>query len=110
MEAGAIVPRAYILSRDAQPGLVQTALAAFSITPLSCVIISNPMDYALAHEFGGLVLKMCDEFESIDFALSSFEETQMPSLIIGSRAGITAIYGDGRVEDLPWQAVDSMPN
>lgn len=107
---GVSVPRAYLLSRCASPGLVQTALAAFSITPLSCVIISDTKDHPLAMEFGELIVKTHNETESIDFALGSFEETQMPSLVISSRSGITAIHDDGRVEDLPWQAQSSMPS
>ena len=110
MEGGVSVPKAYILSRSAGPGLVQTALAAFSITPLSCVIISDMKDRLLAMEFGELIVRTRNEVESVDFALDSFKETQMPSLVIGSRNGITAIHDDGRVEDLPWQALDSHPN
>ena len=110
MDVGAVVPRAYLLSRDAAPGLVETALAAFSITPLSCVIISDMKDRPLAMKFGELIVRAINELESIDFALESFPETQMPSLIIVSRPGITAIHDDGRVEDLPWQAQSSMPN
>jgi hypothetical protein len=110
MEAGAIVPRAYVLSRNAEPGLVQTALAAFSITPLSCVIISSMKDHPLAREFGALIVMTNNETQSVDFALESFDKTQMPSLVIGSRAGITAIYDGGRVEDLPWQEANLLPN
>lgn len=107
---GPLVPRAYILSRSANTGLVQTALAAFSITPLSCVIISNMKDHRLAREFGELIVRTRDEFHSMEFAIESFVETKMPCLIIGSRPGITAIHEDGSVEDLPWQAADLMPN
>lgn len=101
---GVIVPSAYVISRSASPGLVQTALAAFSITPLSCVIISDMKDRVLAMEFGELIISTVNEAHSIEFAMSSFEKTNMPSLVIGSRSGITAIYEDGRVEDLPWTA------
>lgn len=118
MEAGVIVPRAYILSRAAGPGLVQTALAAFSITPLSCVVIFDMKDLKLAMEFCETerIVKTANETEAIDFAMGSFIGTQMligtnmPSLVIGTRDGITAIYEDGRVEDLPWQAQSSMPS
>jgi hypothetical protein len=110
MEAGVTVPRAYILSRAAGPGLVQTALAAFSITPLSCVIIFDSKDHRLAMEFGELILRTHNEVEAVDFAIESFKVTNMPSLVIGSRDGITAIYDDGRVEDLLWQTADSLPS
>lgn len=103
MEAGAIAPRAYILSRTAGPGLVQTALAAFSITPLSCVIISDMKDHPLAREFGVLIVRTRDEEQSVDFAIESFDNTKMPCLVIGSRSGITAINEDESVETLPWQ-------
>jgi hypothetical protein len=89
---------------------VQVALAAFSITPLSCVIISDMKDQPLAMEFGELIVKTCNETESVDFAIESFTETRMPSLVIGSRSGITAIHDDGRVEDLPWQDQSLIPN
>lgn len=110
MEAGAIVPRVYLLCRDAKPGLVETALAAFSITPLSCVFISDMKDHRLALEFGQLIVRTESEQASLDFALESFDKTRMPSLVIVTKPGITAIYEDGQVEDLPWQAVDSTPN
>lgn len=98
------------MSRAAGPGLVQTALAAFSITPLSCVVISSTKDHRLAMEFGELVVQTNSEADAVNFALESFAETQMPSLVIGSRAGITALHDDGRVEDLPWQTADSLPS
>lgn len=110
MEAGLTVPRVYLLSRHAGPELVETALAAFSITPLACVIISDMKDHVLALHFGALIIRTNNEAESINFALDSFEETQMPSLVIGSRRGVTAIHEDGRVEDLLWQAQSSLPS
>lgn len=110
MEAGAIVPRAYMLSREATTGLVETAIAAFTITPLSCVLISDMKDFPLAYGFHELVVRTPSEIDSVDFALTSFDETHMPSLVIGSRPGMTAIYEDGRVENLPWQAQGSTPN
>lgn len=110
MEAGVIVPKAYILSRAASPGLVQTALAAFAITPLSCVIIFQMSDHRLAREFGELIIQTHNEIEAVDFAIESFKGTNMPGLVIGSRDGITAIYEDGRVEDLLWRTADSLPS
>jgi hypothetical protein len=110
MEAGATVPRAYMLSREATAGLVETALAAFTITPLSCVLISDMKDFPLAHEFHELVVRTPSEMDSVDFALTSFDETHMPALVIGTRPGMTAVYTDGHVENLLWQAADSIPN
>lgn len=110
MESGVAVPKAYILSRSAGPGLVQTALAAFSITPLSCVIISDMKDQLMAMEFGELIVKTSNEKEAVDFAIESFTETQKPSLVIGSRSGISAIHDDGRVEEMNWQVLDSTIN
>lgn len=98
-----IAPRAYLLSRMASAGLVQTALAAFSITPLSCVIIFDLKDQRLANEFGELVVMTDSETHAVDCAIEIFKETQMPSLVIGSKPGIIAIHEDGTVEVLPWQ-------
>lgn len=107
---GVRVPITYVISREAKPGLVETALAAFSITPLSCVIISNMKDYPLAQSFGTLILRTESQDTSIGFSKESFAQTQMPSLVIAGRPGISAIYEDGSVEDLPWQALDLLPN
>lgn len=101
---GVIVPQAYVISRTASAGLVQTAIAAFSITPLSCVIISTMTDYPLAQAFDTLIIRTDSEPGSLAFAIESFTQTEMPSLVIGSRDGISAIHADGIVEDLPWTA------
>ena len=110
MDFGVIVPRAYVMSRSASPGLVQTAIAAFSITPLSCVMISDMKDISLAMQFDSLILRTDSECESMELAMDSFCETNMPSLIIGETPGIKAIHGDGSVEDLPWQAQNLLLN
>lgn len=110
MEEGVLAPSVYVMSRKATEGLIETALAAFSITPLSCVIISDMKDYHMARKFGDLVLRVKDEDDSILFAVQSFEETNMPSLVIGSRIGICAIYSNGRTEDLPWQEANLRQN
>ena len=110
MDAGVVVPRAYILSRSAGPGLVQAALDAFSITPICCVIISSPQDSSLARQFGAIIIRTESELDAMKFCLQAFSETQMPGLVIGSRSGITAFYDDGRVEDLPWLDHDFLIN
>lgn len=110
MEEEIVAPRAYLISRKATPGLVQTALAAFSITPLSCVIISTMNDYPLAQQFGALILRTESDNTSLEFAMETFEQTEMPSLVISAREGIAAIHKDGRLENLPWQDQSSMLN
>ncbi len=114
MEGGITIPKAYILSRTAGPGLVQTAIAAFSITPLSCVIISEMKDHRLAMEFGELIVQTHNEADAVSFALESFANTHMPSLVIVKNMrgtfGIAALYEDGHLEDLPWQTADSLPS
>jgi hypothetical protein len=110
MEEGIIVPRVYVISRAATEGLVQTALAAFSITPLSCVVISDMKDYPMARNFDALILRTSDEDTSLIFARESFEQTNMPSLVIGSSPGISAINEDGTMEALPWPDRSSMLN
>lgn len=108
-----VVPQAYLLSRNAPPGTVRSALAAFCITPLSCVLISDMRDYALASQFSGLVLKVASGVEAVEFALCAFPKTQMPSLIIAEHpepSTVTAIRSDGSLERLDWRILDSTVN
>lgn len=103
-------PKVYVISRNSPPALIRFAVAAFTITPLSCVLISDSEDGAMASEFGGLILKMASLKEAVEFGLSSFMETQMPTLIIGATEGISAAYSVEHWEKLPWPDQDLMPN
>ena len=94
------IPQAYLLNRNSPPEQVEKVLAALSITPLYFVVISDMKDVPLAAQFGVEVLKARTEDEAIEIALGVCNEQQMPSLVISSLEGLTAVYADGRRESI----------
>lgn len=110
MDAGAEVPRAYILPRGASADVVQSAMLGLSITPICCAIIFDMKDSALAHEFSSLVVRTPTEVAAIEFCFMVFDQTQMPSLVIAESPTIMALHEDGRLEEMKWPVPDSTLN
>ncbi len=94
------IPQAYLLNRKSTPEQVEKIIAALSITPLYFVIVSDTKDVPLAAQFSVEVLKARTEDEAIEIALGVCNEQQMPSLVISSLEGLTAVYADGRRESI----------
>lgn len=103
---GVSVPCTYVLPRGAKPEIVQSTLAALSMTPICCAIISSAADSPLAHQFSEMVVRTESEQDAIQFSMLAFGQTQMPSLVIGTSPAVMAIYGDGRLEEMQWLAHD----
>ncbi len=92
------IPQAYLLGSIASPEEIAQAITALSITPLYFAIVSDMKDVPLAVQFGVEVLKVPSEDEAIEFALFTFAQQEMPSLVISSTAGLTAVYEGGKRE------------
>ena len=94
------IPQAYLLSRTALPDEINQVIQALSITPLYFAIVSDMRDVPLAAQFGIEVLKAQNEAEALEIAANVFTENAMPSLIVSSSAGLTAIFADGKRESI----------
>ena len=94
------IPQSYLLNRNSPPEQVEKVLAALSITPIYFVVISDMKDVPLSAKFEVEVLKADTEDKAIEVAQFTFVQQGMPSLVIGSSAGLTAIFADGKRESI----------
>jgi len=93
-------PAVYVLSSKTAPEATESLRTALGMTPVHTVFIHDNQDLDLACEFlsADEVLKTKSEHDSVELAHAIFQETNMPSLVIGTAPRLDAIYPDGERE------------
>ena len=93
-------PIYYVLGRDVSEGDLCAAHFIFTITPCGTGVVSRYTDRELIQPFVFEVLKAEDETACGELAAHLARSTGCPMLTVGEGKDMTAVYSDGRKEQI----------
>ncbi len=99
-EADIKAPLYYILGRDIEARDLDAAHFAFTITPCATGVACRHSDKVLLEPFVYQVLQAADEDACCDLAAHLARSTNCPTLTVGEGKEMTAVFHDGRKEQI----------
>ena len=96
------VPSYYIVSRTLNGDQAACVIGALNITPVSCAIISNPLDTELAFKLCNEVVRTNTPADALDIAKKIAAHNGRPPIVVGEADVLDAVYPDGRKATVCW--------
>lgn len=94
------IPSYYVVSRHLPKEHASPILAALSITPIDCAIISDTHDAVLALELSPRVLRVSSEADALKLAHDLAADGQCVPLVVGEAPVLDAYFLDGHRESV----------